>query len=39
MNYFEESVMKGEWDKVEKYLLGFTKFEDNGHSLKIFFDI
>ncbi|KAE8682899.1 hypothetical protein F3Y22_tig00111234pilonHSYRG00154 [Hibiscus syriacus] len=37
--YFEEMVTNGEWDEVEKYLSGFTKDDDNKHSMKIFFEI
>lgn len=39
MSKFEESVTKGEWDDVEKYLSGFTKVDDNRYSMKIFFEI
>ncbi|KAJ4792576.1 Protein TOPLESS [Rhynchospora pubera] len=39
MKYFEEEVMNGNWNEVEKYLYGFTKVDDNGHSMKIFFEI
>nr|XP_043628394.1 topless-related protein 4-like [Erigeron canadensis] len=39
MRYFEEMVMNGKWDDVEKYLSGFTKVEDNRYSMKIFFEI
>ncbi|KAG9450199.1 hypothetical protein H6P81_010164 [Aristolochia fimbriata] len=37
--YFEEAVVNGEWDEVEKYLSGFTKVDDNRYSMKIFFEI
>lgn len=39
IKYFEESIMNGEWDKLEKYLLGFTEIEDNRNSMKIFYEI
>ncbi|KAL4386733.1 hypothetical protein GQ457_09G024050 [Hibiscus cannabinus] len=39
MKYFEEKVIAGEWDEVEKYLSGFIKVEDNRYSKKIFFEI
>ncbi|KAJ1699335.1 hypothetical protein LUZ63_007847 [Rhynchospora breviuscula] len=39
MKYFEEKVIGGEWDEVEKYLSGFTKVDDNRYSMKIFFEI
>ncbi|XP_020265607.1 topless-related protein 1-like isoform X2 [Asparagus officinalis] len=39
MKHFEESVLGGEWDEVEKYLSGFTKVDDNRYSMKIFFEI
>ncbi|KAI9191149.1 hypothetical protein LWI28_004311 [Acer negundo] len=39
LKYFEELVLAGKWDEVEKYLSGFTKVEDNRHSMKIFFEI
>ncbi|XP_056176451.1 topless-related protein 4-like isoform X1 [Syzygium oleosum] len=39
MNYFEDVVTNGELDEVEKYLSGFTKFDDNRYSTKIFFEI
>ncbi|XP_015572516.1 topless-related protein 1 isoform X1 [Ricinus communis] len=38
-NYFEELVMSGNWDEVEKYLSGFTGVDDNRYSMKIFFEI
>uniref|UniRef100_A0A1J3IS18 Topless-related protein 3 n=2 Tax=Noccaea caerulescens TaxID=107243 RepID=A0A1J3IS18_NOCCA len=37
--YFDEKVLGGEWDEVEKYLSGFTKVDDNRYSMKIFFEI
>ncbi|GAB4842086.1 Topless- protein 4 [Ancistrocladus abbreviatus] len=39
MRYFEDAVINGEWDEVEKYLAGFTKMDDNRYSMKIFFEI
>ncbi|XP_057969141.1 topless-related protein 4-like isoform X2 [Malania oleifera] len=39
MKYFEDVVTNGQWDEVEKYLSGFTKVDDNRHSMKIFFEI
>ncbi|CAI9764250.1 unnamed protein product [Fraxinus pennsylvanica] len=39
MKYFEEKVLAGEWEEVEKYLSGFTKVDDNRYSMKIFFEI
>ncbi|CAD6270678.1 unnamed protein product [Miscanthus lutarioriparius] len=38
MKHFEDLVQGGEWDKVERYLSGFTKLEDNCYSMKIFFE-
>ncbi|KAK8661786.1 hypothetical protein V6N13_091381 [Hibiscus sabdariffa] len=39
MKYFEEKVIAGEWDEVEKYLSGFIKADDNGYSMRIFLEI
>lgn len=39
MKYFEEMVLKGNWDEAENYLLGFTKVKDNDYSIKIYFEI
>ncbi|KAK8671171.1 hypothetical protein V6N13_037776 [Hibiscus sabdariffa] len=39
MKYFEEKVLAGEWDEVEKYLSEFIKADDNVYSNKIFFEI
>ncbi|TXG62209.1 hypothetical protein EZV62_013572 [Acer yangbiense] len=39
VKYFEELVLAGKWDEVENYLSGFTKVEDNRHSMKLFFEI
>ncbi|KAF4388353.1 hypothetical protein G4B88_013190 [Cannabis sativa] len=37
--HFEELVMSGNWDAVEKYLSGFTTMDDNKNSRKIYFEI
>lgn len=39
VQYFEELVINGNWDEVEKYLSGFTRVDDNRYSMKIFFEI
>ncbi|PKA49230.1 Topless-related protein 1 [Apostasia shenzhenica] len=39
MKHFEEAVLAGEWEEVERYLSGFTKVDDNRYSMKIFFEI
>ncbi|KAG1361982.1 Protein TPR2 [Cocos nucifera] len=39
MKHFEDQVLAGEWDEVERYLCGFTKVDDNRYSMKIFFEI
>nr|GLL45304.1 Topless-related protein 1 [Ipomoea trifida] len=39
MLHFEELVKKGEWDEVEKYLLGFTSLDENRFSKEVFFQI
>ncbi|XP_074343882.1 topless-related protein 3-like [Apium graveolens] len=39
LSYFEEKVLAGDWDEVEKYLSGFTKVEDNSYSMKIYYDL
>ncbi|KAF8400482.1 hypothetical protein HHK36_013780 [Tetracentron sinense] len=39
MKYFNEKTQAGEWEEVESYLSGFTKFYDNKYSRKIFFEI
>ena len=31
--------MAGKWDEAETYLAGFTSIEDNGSSLKMYFEI
>ena len=37
--WFEELVVAGKWDEAETYLAGFTSIEDNGSSLKMYFEI
>ncbi|KAK9130670.1 hypothetical protein Sjap_011157 [Stephania japonica] len=39
MKYMEEIAMKGEWEEADKYLSGFTKYDDNKMSMKCFFEI
>nr|GMD30541.1 topless-related protein 1-like isoform X2 [Ipomoea batatas] len=39
LSFFEEKVIQGEWDELEKYLSGFTKFYDNFPSIKLYFEI
>lgn len=39
INYFEECVIHGDWEEVERYLSRFTNVEDNPESHKIFFEI
>lgn len=39
IRHFEEAVLAGDWDEVERYLSGFTKLDDNRYSMKIFFEI
>ena len=39
MKYFEDAVLEGRWEDVEKYLGGFTKMDDNRYSMKIFFEL
>ncbi|EEF46923.1 WD-repeat protein, putative [Ricinus communis] len=39
MMFFEEMILNGNWVEAEKYLSGFTKFNDNRYSTKIFFEI
>ncbi|KAF2303792.1 hypothetical protein GH714_023450 [Hevea brasiliensis] len=39
VKYFEELILNGNWDEVEKYLSGFTRVDDNRYSMKIFFEI
>ncbi|XP_059635899.1 protein TOPLESS-like [Cornus florida] len=39
IGYFEELVINGAWDEVEKYLSGFTNAQDNTCSMRIFFEI
>lgn len=37
--HFEELVTAGRWERAEEYLLGFTGWEANGSSLKMFFEL
>ncbi|KAL3499950.1 hypothetical protein ACH5RR_039043 [Cinchona calisaya] len=39
LKYFEECVIDGDWEEVEKYLSGFTKLEDNPYSKRTYFEI
>ncbi|ONK71102.1 uncharacterized protein A4U43_C04F4740 [Asparagus officinalis] len=39
MNYFEDEVKNRNWDEVENDLLGFTKADDNRHSVHSFLEI
>lgn len=39
IRYFDELVLTGKWDEVEKYLSGFTRVDDNRYSMKIYFEI
>ncbi|XP_050380281.1 protein TPR1-like [Argentina anserina] len=39
LRYFEELIWNGQWDEVEKYISGFTTFNQNRYSLKIMFEI
>ncbi|XP_004514730.1 protein TPR3-like [Cicer arietinum] len=39
LKYFEDLVLAGKWNDVEKYLSGFTQVEDNSHSINIYFEI
>ncbi|KAD3067861.1 hypothetical protein E3N88_35741 [Mikania micrantha] len=39
MRYFDETITNGEWEEAFKYLSGFTKVEDNQHSMRIFFEM
>ncbi|XVE53578.1 hypothetical protein DITRI_Ditri03aG0014000 [Diplodiscus trichospermus] len=39
MEFFEDMVLNGKWDKVEEYLYGFTNVNDNKYSTKIYFEI
>ncbi|KAK3238623.1 hypothetical protein CYMTET_51381 [Cymbomonas tetramitiformis] len=39
LKYFEELILLGNWEEVEKYLLGFTRVEYNRYSMKMFFEI
>ncbi len=37
--HFQELVVAGNWERAEEYLLGFTGWEANGSSLKMFFEL
>ncbi|EXB67287.1 Topless-related protein 4 [Morus notabilis] len=37
--HFEACVTNGEWDKVEKYLSGFVKIDQESMSVLVFFEI
>lgn len=39
LKYFEELIMEGKWEEVERYLSAFTKVDDNRFSMKVFFEI
>ncbi|KAJ7966212.1 Protein TOPLESS [Quillaja saponaria] len=39
LQYFEELLLSGIWDEAERYLLGFTRINDNKFSMKMFFEI
>ncbi|XP_017983146.1 PREDICTED: topless-related protein 1 isoform X1 [Theobroma cacao] len=39
MEFVEDMVHTGKWDKVEKYLSGFTNVDSNKYSTKIYFEI
>lgn len=39
LKYFEDLVLNGNWEEVEKYLSSFTVIEDNKYSTKIYFEI
>ncbi|OMO61635.1 hypothetical protein CCACVL1_23364 [Corchorus capsularis] len=39
MEFFGDMVLNGKWKKVDKYLSGFTKVDDNKYSTKIYFEI
>ncbi|KAK8602586.1 hypothetical protein V6N12_052392 [Hibiscus sabdariffa] len=39
MVFFEDLVLNGKWEMVEKYLSGFTSVSDNKYSNKIYFEI
>ncbi|KAI9107039.1 hypothetical protein K1719_022567 [Acacia pycnantha] len=38
-NYFEEQALNGNWDEAERYLQGFTRFDENEFSTKIYFEL
>ncbi|KAL7187353.1 hypothetical protein ACSBR1_037425 [Camellia fascicularis] len=39
IKYSEELVVNGDWDEADRYLSCFTKWDDNRHSMKMFFEI
>lgn len=39
MKFFEGLVLSGSWDRAENYLSGFTKFDDNRYSRKIYLEL
>lgn len=39
MKFFEDMILDGKWEDVEKYLSSFTKVDDNRYSTKIYFEI
>ncbi|KAG8381732.1 hypothetical protein BUALT_Bualt05G0003200 [Buddleja alternifolia] len=39
LKYFENLILNGKWEEVEKYLSRFTGVNDNYHSTKIYFEI
>ncbi|XP_031279553.1 protein TOPLESS-like [Pistacia vera] len=39
LKFFEDLVLDGKWEEVERYLSSFTKVDDNRYSTKIYFEI
>lgn len=39
LQHFEDLILQGKWDDVERYLSGFSALEDNRYSMKIYFEI
>ncbi|XP_044464620.1 protein TOPLESS-like isoform X1 [Mangifera indica] len=39
LKFFEDLVLDGKWEEVERYLSSFTKVDDNRYSTKIFFEV
>ncbi|KAJ0046135.1 hypothetical protein Pint_05408 [Pistacia integerrima] len=37
LKFFEDLVLDGKWEEVERYLSSFTKVDDNRYSTKIYF--